>query len=252
MSKKAWIILGTILSIILLSAIATGGVIAYKTHQADNVADAYHETSKKAENGKLDSIKKLKDSKTGDNMNNQDALNQIVSNPNDIYGQYAGVDRVGIDDINNKMYDENGNISQKYKDIVDKYCTGHIEIPSLNLNLPIIEGTSDNHLWAGATTYRPHQTLSKGNFILLSHNVGYDNMLFSDLPKIQKGAKVKVVSYAEGHRQLQNYKVDEIKVVNENDGHYLDKTDDKRLTLITCDEPNENAKNRVIVIAKPI
>lgn len=42
-----------------------------------------------------------------------------------------------------------------------RYVRGQIVIPSINLDLPILQGVSNNNLWFGASTMKPNQKLEK-------------------------------------------------------------------------------------------
>lgn len=123
---------------------------------------------------------------------------------------------------------------------------GTISLPSLNLVLPIVEGTTNDHLKVGATTYN-HISLGKDNFILLGHNMGEKGILFSDVPQLKKGDKLNVTV----GKQNKRYQVTTKEVVKYTDGQALLPTKKEQLTLITCDK--ETATDyRVVITAIPI
>lgn len=269
-TKGKVITIVSIVVIILLIIGAIVGGVAYNKHKkaentSDTITDSSKQINKKPNNaanellGKKD-IKNKKDGERQHHKNGQDGSKsksdkQPVDNKSgskkvgdiyddDLYKNFAGLDRANPNDVNQFAG------TKDYKDVINDYATGSISIPSINTNLPIIEGTTNDHLWAGATTFRPNQTITKGNYTLLSHNTGYAGMLFSSLPNVKKGAKVNVTSYSDGHKRNQDYKVTEVKTVDHKDVDVMKDTKDRRLTLITCSEPNPTNK-RTVVIAKP-
>ena len=58
---------------------------------------------------------------------------------------------------------------------------GQLHIPDLEINLPVFEGTSKNHLYNGASSLKPNQELGKGSFSLASLNLQDSDFLFSNL-----------------------------------------------------------------------
>lgn len=174
-----------------------------------------------------------------------DCKNNGWSFKDGIYNQYDGINRASVDEVKSFMN------SDKYNHVINNYATGTISIPSINTKLPIIEGTTNEHLWAGATTYRADQSLSHGNYTLLSHNTGYDGMLFSSLGNVSKGDKIDVTSYKNGSKEKMTYRVTSKKVVSYKEGDVLSDTDEQKLTLVTCDVPRPT-NNRLVVTAEPV
>lgn len=275
---------GGLLAILVIVGAVIGGNVIHKSNQANDAKDSYTKGYKDADKGKTDSSKKLeneankikksgskaekkalsdaqkgkngskskeKDSKDSDKAKNGNRLlDKVFPNKDKVYGQYNGINRATLDDVRDFMAGRNGTKGQ-YKKVLDNYSTGSINMPSINTKLPIIEGTSDQHLLAGADTFRPNQSITHGNYVLLGHNVGYDGMLFSSVPELKKGDKVTVNSYADGKMMQQKYEVTKKETVKSSEGHVLDDTDDRRLTLITCNVAHETPY-RVVVTAKPI
>ncbi|EUJ16601.1 class A sortase [Listeria aquatica] len=133
------------------------------------------------------------------------------------------------------------------KKILQQYAVGTIEIPSISLTLPIIEATTNSHLKAGATTFWKDQSLSKGNYVLLGHNMGRKGILFSDVPHLKKGNHIKIRTGA----KLFTYHVTEIKKVNQKQTDVLEQSEKRQLTLITCDK-RTSTENRIVIVAEPI
>lgn len=163
----------------------------------------------------------------------------------EVYKDHQAVERAGVEDIRNFM------AKKDYDRIVNDYGTGSISIPSIGITLPIIEGTTNDHLWTGATTFYKDQTVKRGNYPLFSHNTGYDGMLFTNLGSVKVGDKIKVISYADGYKQVVNYKVTEKQVVNYKQTDVIADKGDRRLTLITC-ATAEPTFDRIVVTAKPV
>lgn len=134
--------------------------------------------------------------------------------------------------------------SKAYKQTVQT-AVGKIAIPKLNLELPILAGTTNNHLKAGATTYRANQVNGKGNYVLLGHNMGQKHVLFSDLGQLRLGDKITVQT-AEATK---DYTVTRKQIVSEKQGEVLQNTTDNRLTLVTCDKETATS-NRLVVTAE--
>ncbi|EUJ48672.1 class A sortase [Listeria fleischmannii] len=134
--------------------------------------------------------------------------------------------------------------SKAYKQTV-QMAIGKITIPKLNLELPILAGTTNNHLKTGVTTYRFNQINGKGNYVLLGHNMGQKHVLFSDLGQLRLGDKIKVQT-ADATKV---YTVTRKQIVPEKQGEVLQNTTDNRLTLVTCDKGTATS-NRLVVTAE--
>lgn len=129
------------------------------------------------------------------------------------------------------------------------YVRGRIQAPSINLDLPLFNGVSHRKLLVGAGTLKPDQTL-KGNknFAVAGHNTHtWRPVLFAQVPKLQKGAKI-TVSF---HSKVATYAVESITVVTP---YQVDRIEDKEaeeadkplLSLITC---TPDSRNRYLVRA---
>lgn len=279
-NKKLLLIIAAV--IVATVIIIVGSVVGYKQYQAKSVDKGITNSVSNIEKGKTDTIKKLSDepckkcnnkhlkkgsptdnndkqSKNSDDKNTDrkdnkqskedcektDCENNGWSFKDGIYNQYDGINRASVEEVKSFMG------SNKYNDVINNYATGTISIPSIDTKLPIIEGTTNEHLWAGATTYRADQSLSHGNYMLLSHNTGYDGMLFSSLGNVSKGDKIDVTSYKNGSKEKMTYRVTSKKVVSYKEGDVLSDTDEQKLTLITCDV-SRPTNNRLVVTAEPV
>ena len=142
---------------------------------------------------------------------------------------------------NVKPFNENDwkNISQKYD---PRLLVGHIRIPAIDVNLPVLEGVSNVNLYRGAGTLKPYQQLGKGNYALASHHMPDEYSNFSRLAALQKGNKIYVSSskyiYVYSVKSVENLPNDAGYVVNDVPGETL-------ITLVTCSDIR--ATSRIVV-----
>ncbi|NYV68793.1 class A sortase [Bacillus sp. Gen3] len=122
---------------------------------------------------------------------------------------------------------------------------GQITIKSIHLKLPILKGMTNQNLLVGATTMREDQKMGEGNYPLAGHHMKNQSLLFSPLMNIKQGAIVELTDL----KKTYTYKVFEIEIISENDIDVIQETEDKQLTLITCDKATETNK-RLMVKAK--
>lgn len=109
-----------------------------------------------------------------------------------------------------------------------------IEIPKIELDAVISEGTSDEIL----NEYIGHFEETKkniGNVGLAAHNRGYKVNYFKRVKELDIGDEI---SYTYGNN-TRIYKVASKTIIKDSDWTKLENTEDNRLTLITCleDEP---------------
>lgn len=69
---------------------------------------------------------------------------------------------------------------------------GQIVIPSLNINLSIFNGTTNENLLAGVTTLKPNQTMGQGNFALAGHYTNSSGVLLNKLLEIKEDAIIRI------------------------------------------------------------
>ncbi len=106
-----------------------------------------------------------------------------------------------------------------------------IEIPKINLVAPISEGTSQEVMLEFVGHFENTSEWS-GNIGLAAHNRGYPINYFSRLKELKEGDKI-IYKSENGTR---TYSVNLIKIIEDTDWSYLQKTKDNRITLITCVE----------------
>lgn len=124
--------------------------------------------------------------------------------------------------------------------IIDKNTQWKLIIPKISLEAEISEGTSKEVM----NKYIGHfeETSKKsGNIGLAAHNRGYEVNYFSQIKLLKEGDKIVYKFY-----DFENtYTVVENKIIKDTDWSYLEKTEENKITLITCVE-NEPEYRRCI------
>ncbi len=132
-----------------------------------------------------------------------------------------------------------------------------IIIPSVLVDAAIIEGKGPKQLSEGVSHIKDSATPNeKGNCILEGHNLAEFGLFkpksfFSLLDVVKEDAKVYV--FWKGKRYT--YNVTDKQTMNVNDPKLYQKTNDKRLTLITCVSTwsaSIYTDKRTVIIAKPV
>ena len=106
-----------------------------------------------------------------------------------------------------------------------------ILISKINLDAPIVEGTSKEALRRGVGHF---QTTSKwdGNVVLAAHNRGYKYNFFKEIKNLEEGDIIVYKTESDSRK----YKVIENKKIKETDFSCLENTKENILTLVTCME----------------
>lgn len=115
-----------------------------------------------------------------------------------------------------------------------------IEIPIIGLIAPIEEGTT-KEIMDEFVGHFEHTAVEQGNIGLIAHNRGYPKNYFQNIKELNIGDKI----YYTYQDKTRVYYVENITVIKETDWSYLEKTEDNRITLITCVE-NEPEYRRCI------
>lgn len=116
----------------------------------------------------------------------------------------------------------------------------YIEIPKINLKAPIAEGTDGDTLNTKIGHFL-ETDLTTGNIGLAGHNRGYEYNYFQNLKKLKIDDEI-IYKYLDYKK---TYKIDKIEIIQNTDWSYLEKTDENKITLITCVE-NEPQYRRCI------
>lgn len=119
---------------------------------------------------------------------------------------------------------------------------GVISIPSVNLEEPILYGTTNENLMFGATTMKPDQKMGRGNYTLAGHSHPTRNILFQPIRDVKDGDLI----YVTDKNKVYTYKVTNKKVVMPDKIEVLDDVPGKELvTLVSCF--SDDGSDRVIV-----
>ncbi|MBO0456607.1 class A sortase [Enterococcus hulanensis] len=132
-----------------------------------------------------------------------------------------------------------------YTEILNQWGIGALFIPSANIHSKILAGMANQNLMVGVGTYYKDQQLSRGNYVLLAHNLVQGGGTLKNLPKIS----LQEVIYATDFTNVYEYQATKNEVVPASRGDVLAVPDyDKPavLTLIRC-EGGINTFNRAIV-----
>ncbi len=124
--------------------------------------------------------------------------------------------------------------------------SNHLVIPSLQLNDKIFDGTSPYTVNLGIWRRPLTSTPDKGsNTVLVGHRFTYDGpSIFYHLDKVKVGEQVVVV----WDHKLYVYKVADKRDVEPTDVGVEGATNDKRLTIYTCD-PMWSTRYRLVITA---
>ncbi|MCY7750462.1 class A sortase [Bacillus inaquosorum] len=128
-----------------------------------------------------------------------------------------------------------------------KAIIGRITIKSVDLELPILKGTTNENLLIGAATMRPDQKMGEGNYPLAGHHLKQKSLLFGPLLNIKKGAKIVITDFKKDYI----YSVTSTEAISEIHADVIQNTKEKEITLITCDKAVET-KGRLAVKGKLI
>lgn len=115
-----------------------------------------------------------------------------------------------------------------YDDKDSKWC---LEIPKINLNAPIEEGTDEENLNQNIGHFEETAVMN-GNIGLAAHNRGYKVNYFEKIKDLIVGDKI---FYFYNGEKLK-FEVESLGIIAETDWSKLEQTKDTKLTLITCVE----------------
>lgn len=124
---------------------------------------------------------------------------------------------------------------------------GIIEIDSIGIKYPIVEGCSSSDI-AYAIGHMPDTAGigNKGNCVLCGHNGSRNGSFFTKLNKVKKGERVRITDIT-GKEHF--YEVSETFIIQPYDNSVKEQTDDEMLTLLTC---AEHGSKRYICKCEPI
>ena len=114
-----------------------------------------------------------------------------------------------------------------------------LEIPSLNIKVPVLEGTDSETLAVAAGHFPGTGELGLGNYCIAGHNSTIYAEIFNDLDQIQIGAEMDLVD-TNAEKTCYTYKI-----VAPEDVAVLDDYGDDRLTVISCTD--DGTQRQVVV-----
>ena len=120
----------------------------------------------------------------------------------------------------------------------------NFEIPSLEIKVPVLEGTGSKQLQVSAGHFEGTGELGKGNYCICGHNSTVYAEIFNDLDNIKNGDEMYLIDNDE-NRTRYKYIVTEYKTVEPNDTWVLNDYGDDRLTVISC---TDDGKQRQVVV----
>ena len=133
-------------------------------------------------------------------------------------------------------FSENEN-SYEYLDNIGNW---YIEIPAINLKAPIAEGTSGDIL-KNKVGHFEDTAIKSGNIGLAAHNRGYEINYFKNLKKLKLGDEI----FYTNEDFNKKYIVDTLEIIENTNWNYLRKSEEDKITLITCIE-NEPQYRRCV------
>lgn len=120
-----------------------------------------------------------------------------------------------------------------------------IEIPKIELIAQIAEGTTEEIMNVSVGHFE-ETSLWNGNVGLAAHNRGYPVNYFGRIKELQKGDLI-IYYTSQGKR---TYEVQEVLIIQDIDWSYLEKTQENKITLITCVEDKPELRRCVQGIEK--
>lgn len=119
---------------------------------------------------------------------------------------------------------------------------GRIKIPSISLELPVLNSSTEKNLLSGATTVKDKQEMGKGNYALAGHNMSKKGVLFSDVATLKKGDKI----YLYDNENEYEYAVTGVSEVTPDKWEVVEDHGKEEITLITCVSIADNSKRYVV------
>lgn len=115
-----------------------------------------------------------------------------------------------------------------------------IIIQKINVNAPILEGTSKEVLRRGVGHF---ETTSKwnGNICLAAHNQGYKYNYFQEIKSLEMG---DIITY-KTEKGTKNYEVIRNETIKETDLSCIEDSKENKITLITCEKNKRNYRRCV-------
>lgn len=129
--------------------------------------------------------------------------------------------------------------------LIEKNNIWKIEIPKINLEAIIAEGTDEKVLdyYVGHFEESPKDY---GNVCLAAHNRGYNVNYFSNIKDLSEGDEIFYIVNNIKKKYIVNMKT----IISETDWSMLKNTDENKLTLITCLEDKPEYRRCIQAVEK--
>ncbi|MBO0460083.1 class A sortase, partial [Enterococcus hulanensis] len=111
---------------------------------------------------------------------------------------------------------------------------GKLQIPKVDIDLPVLAGIANENLLTGAATYRSDQQLGRGNYVVLAHNIFDKDVLLHRIQDLKKGQLI----YTTDFKKVYVYEVSLNKIIEETEVSYVEKEPNNgiaKLTLLRCE-----------------
>ncbi|MEI6462509.1 MAG: class E sortase [bacterium] len=161
-------------------------------------------------------------------------------------------------EVTEKIKEDNKGSEEKKIVVEEKKSvpnTNRIVIPSISVDMPIVEGASENSLNQGIWRIPGTGTPGKSNMVMAGHRLGYsflpeeirNKTSFYNLDKLKVGDYVIIYWYGKEY----DYKITGGEIVEPTRIDIENPTTSPQLTLFTCD-PIGTRQKRLVRYAKPI
>lgn len=232
--RKMGMILCTIGAVLLLCPYLVG---FYLDYEKDKVIESF-DVSVNQESGKISDSEK----KTIEMSREKDALYMKMKAYNErIYGEkQSGIKNSASFEI----------LPEELESIGDE-PVGYVEIPSIDVKLPLYIGTTEEHLAKGAAILSNTSMPVGGentNCVIAAHRGYYSSKYFKDIEQVKKGDTVLVTNLWE----TRSYTVTGFDIINPQDEKKIRIQEGRELvTLLTCHPYQSNGKFRYLVFCEP-
>ena len=237
-----WKLIVVSLTIFLIAGLSSYFCFGHQQQELDKMTQSVQSTAIQAMEKKERQQKKMNSSQaTG-----SDSTDAKQSNKNKISDPKKQPDYVGKDV---KPLTVEAMKKVNAEKVISTFGVGMIQISSINMNLPILEGMSQENLSVGAGTMKANQELGKGNFTLAGHYMTNAGLLFGGIKNVKKNDLVQVTY----KNKTMNFKVTKVKQITAEDNQVIfDSEGNGILTLITCDSSVAGTDGRLMVRCEPV
>ena len=122
-----------------------------------------------------------------------------------------------------------------------------LEIPDLNIKVPVMDGTDKETLSVAAGHFPDTGEVGSGNYCIAGHNSTIYAEIFNDLDEIETGMDVMLYDN-NADRTCYIYTAMEYFIVEPEETWILDDFGDNRLTVVTCTDDGTQRQVVVCVI----